>query len=429
MPASRAMSIISRAVASVVAIGFCTCTGLPARGAGADGIEPERRKRADVHEIDLGMPADVFVPLDELRAVRGGERAPLVLRDIGAGANRVADVLVRARVHAGDRAGADDADAETHSLVVAGPHPHDLYLATFGRSTVVVTLICLVRQSSLDLRQFFRRPRAFAIRRRCAHLLDRSGIDRRSGLSPRASDVREDRGDLGVVQRVAMRRHQADRALFAVQQHANRHARRPDDARRAGDVRRRARLLAAVGAVASLADVLVDFLPGREALLIRGVQRCSGGRNAWLSRATRFAPSLSRRDRQARPFPRRRLSARAHATASRTARPHAPAAQEAWRLRAHLEMRVRRRVRRDRPDTFRTAHSDHRHLGSACRASSRRAARLRRRASSADRCHGARDVSATRASSVWIGASSPTRTIVAASIVIAADRCGVSPAP
>src|SRR5688500_5087050 len=29
---------------------------------------------------------------------------------------------------------------------VVGPHPHDLYLATFGRSTMLATPFCLVRQ-------------------------------------------------------------------------------------------------------------------------------------------------------------------------------------------------------------------------------------------------------------------------------------------
>ena len=29
-------------------------------------------------------------------------------------------------------------------LIVVGPHPHDLYLATFGRSTMFAPMICLV---------------------------------------------------------------------------------------------------------------------------------------------------------------------------------------------------------------------------------------------------------------------------------------------
>src|SRR6185503_17786859 len=32
-------------------------------------------------------------------------------------------------------------------LAVVGPHPHDLYLATFGRSTVVATTICFSAKS------------------------------------------------------------------------------------------------------------------------------------------------------------------------------------------------------------------------------------------------------------------------------------------
>ncbi len=58
------------------------------------------------------MTAQIFESLDELRAMLCRECAALVLRDIRARLHPVADVLVRARVHAGDGAGADDADSE-----------------------------------------------------------------------------------------------------------------------------------------------------------------------------------------------------------------------------------------------------------------------------------------------------------------------------
>ena len=60
------------------------------------------------------MPANVFVVGQELGAELGREGAALLEVETGTGANRIAEALVRPRVHARDGAGADQADAETH---------------------------------------------------------------------------------------------------------------------------------------------------------------------------------------------------------------------------------------------------------------------------------------------------------------------------
>ena len=96
--------------------------------------------------------------------------------------------------------------------------------------------------------------------------------------------------------------------FLPMQQHANRHAWRANHARRTRDIRRRTRLLASVGAVTSFADVLVDFLPGRESSSDRRRSALQRRAQRRLCRANRFAPSPSRRDRRAHLFRQRRRS-------------------------------------------------------------------------------------------------------------------------
>ena len=112
-------------------------------GARAHRLEAECGKGAYVDEIDLGMTAEVFVALDELGAVRCRKSAARLLGHVGARADAVADILVGSGVQVRDGARPDDADS--HYLVRRGAPPHDLYLATFGRSTMFATLYCLVR--------------------------------------------------------------------------------------------------------------------------------------------------------------------------------------------------------------------------------------------------------------------------------------------
>ena len=168
------------------------------------------------------------------------------------------------------------------------------------------------------------------------------------------------------LERFSVRRHQPHRSFLAVQQNANRNARIANDGRRAGDVGRGPWLLAPVGAVAPFAQVFVDLLPGRESLSDR--RRSAPRRPAPCPacRAIPLARALSRRDRRARRAapPQRSARARDASIDKRTA----CSRRRRWagpRLRARPETRARRRVHRVRRGTFRTAHSDRPHPGSA----------------------------------------------------------------
>lgn len=141
-----------------------------------------------------------------------------------------------------------------------------------------------MRLPSFDLRQFRLRPGARAAGGGRANLLHRSRIDRRGRLSPRAPDISEDGCDLSVGERVSVGGHEPDRSFFALQQNTNGNARVANDVWRAGDIGRRARLLATISTVAPLTRVLVDLLSCIEPRLIGRAQRCRCGRHAWLSR-------------------------------------------------------------------------------------------------------------------------------------------------
>ena len=180
---------------------------------------------------------------------------------------------------------------------------------------------------------------------------------------------------------VAVRRHQADRPLFPMQQHANGHSGRTDDRRRSGDVRRRSRLLAAVGAMATLADVLVDLLAGRKTLLVFGRQGRSSGSCSGLSGPSDAREHLGRAIGHLAGPGGERAAAQAPASTSATARRLAPAQRQVpWRPRAHQETRGCRLGLRDHLGTSGTVHSDRPHPDSASLASSHRAAPLPRRA-------------------------------------------------
>ena len=209
-----------------------------------------------------------------------------------------------------------------------------------------------------------------------------AGLDGRSRLAPLAPDVGQHGGDLLVGEHRADRRHQPDRALLAVQQDPRRDVGRRERERRSRrGVGASLLLAAAVRLVAGLADVLVDLLPGVEALLLVRRQRRDRRRGAWLARpldarqhACRRA-SPGRRPRRASADERRRLAASTAAARAAAGR----------RSAAPAETRTRRpgpRVRPDRSGTARPAPAPA--LRRAGRAASRhrraRAARPPRRA-------------------------------------------------
>ena len=94
--------------------GLLNLDRLATRRARLHDLEPERRKGADVDEIHFGVAADVLVAFDELGAVLRGKTATLLLGDVRARTNGVADVLVGARVHPRNRTRAYHADAHAY---------------------------------------------------------------------------------------------------------------------------------------------------------------------------------------------------------------------------------------------------------------------------------------------------------------------------
>ena len=248
-------------------------------------------------------------------------------------------------------------------------------------------------------------------------------------LSPRAANVGEDGCDLRIVQHSPCAGIRPIGAFLAVQQDADRHAGRANHARRSGDIRRRARLLSTIGAMTPLADILVDFLPGGETVSVRPRSAAPQRAQRRLSRPTDARHHLCRAVAELAFFVQRRATS-AGSRVSVTRRSSCPrrrcrgiCAFERTRKRARATRL--RLVRRDMSDT---AHSDRRRPGSACPGIVAASNATSAPRSSADRCQvGARCFLHARASSACTGASSPSRTIVAASMVMAADRCGVSP--
>ncbi len=285
-----------------------------------------------------------------------------------------------------------------HYLVVAGPHPRDLCLATVGRSAVVATLICLVQglrwlSQLLHRCQFLRRPGARAAGGCGAHLLHCRGIDRRGRLSPRAADVGEDGSDLPSfsVSPCAGMRPTGPSLPCSSTRIGTPGA--PIDVRRAGDVRRRARLLASVGAMAAFAEVLVDFLSGCESLLIGRAQRRPLRAPCLAFPAIRCAPSPCGAIAELAFFARPRRSARARA-ASVTNGPPARAGGAGGSAPSSAPGNARAPPGPPRPPGTGLARRI-RIPGAPARrslASSHRAAPLRRRAKAPNRCQAARDV-------------------------------------
>src|SRR5204863_3074347 len=93
-----------------------------------------------------------------------------------------------------------------------------------------------------------------------ARLLHERGVDRRSGLSPLAADVREHRRDLVIAEHRPERRHEADLSLLAVEQDSRRDA-SGSQRQRGTDERRRDFLFTPpIRLMARLAHALVDIL-------------------------------------------------------------------------------------------------------------------------------------------------------------------------
>jgi hypothetical protein len=84
----------------------------------ANDVEPERGKRADVHEIDLRMRAQILIPVDELRPVLVGKPAAGLLGDVRTRADRVADVRIRPRVQMRNRAGSHNPHAHVAGIIL-----------------------------------------------------------------------------------------------------------------------------------------------------------------------------------------------------------------------------------------------------------------------------------------------------------------------
>ena len=117
---------------------------------GLDGLQAEVGEGADVDEIDIGAAAQILIRGHELAAPLGGELLAGLAGNVVAGRDAVTDIAVRAGVHVGDGAGADDADS--HSVLsVYRSQSNDprramaepwLHRENHGDSTVIPRCFC-----------------------------------------------------------------------------------------------------------------------------------------------------------------------------------------------------------------------------------------------------------------------------------------------
>ena len=184
-------------------------------------------------------------------------------------------------------------------------------------------------------------------------------------------------------------------------------------------------LPASVGLMACLADVAVDLPAGVESLLFFGGQRAGAARPRPACRAIRCAPGRWRRARRdRRPPPQARTARRVRGS---TARSRCPASTGRSCRRhganAYAPPGPARPPGHVGHGAFATGGAPRRPAVPGIGALRTATSAPR---SSADRCQrSCRLSSAIEASTFWIAASCPPRTIVAASIVIAVSRCGV----
>ena len=91
-------------------------------GADAEGLQAEIGEGADVHVVDFGVPAELFVGGDEDAAVLRGEGLAVLFIDVGAGCDAEADVLVRLGVFVGNRSRSDNSYSHGLPLIIMRVH-------------------------------------------------------------------------------------------------------------------------------------------------------------------------------------------------------------------------------------------------------------------------------------------------------------------
>ena len=149
-----------------------------------------------------------------------------------------------------------------------------------------------------ERKQFRVCPGTRSSRIRVANCFDHRWIDRRTGLSPFAANVGQHAGDLIVGQDRSNRRHQSNRAFFAVQQDSRRDVGCCQRKRRTDQAWRDLLLSTSVRLVACLTDVSVDFPSRVEPLLLFRRERWDGSGGSRLAGPLDSGEDISGTSRQ-----------------------------------------------------------------------------------------------------------------------------------